>query len=126
MTITYHGNAVDIRWDVGDEIGGVITLIDGYSIEEMYIVNNTGIYGLYLGIPITLTTEKLYFPPVNSRNPNTIAPFFDNTKEQRLSFLITKFGQIPDVHYFDKAFEPILVTGDDGKEYNVIPSDQFK
>lgn len=126
MTISYHGNAVDIKWDVGDEIGGSITLIDGYSIEEMYIVNNTGIYGLYLGIPITLTTEKLYFPPVNSRNPNTIAPFFDNTKEQRLSFLITKFGQIPDVHYFDKAFEPILVTGSDGKEYNVIPSDQFK
>lgn len=27
---------------------------------------------------------------------------------------------------FDKAFEPILVTGDDGNEYNVIPSDQFK
>lgn len=126
MTITYHGNAVDIKWDVGDEIGGSITLIDGYSIEEMYITNNTGIYGLYLGVPITQTTEKLYFPPVNSRNPNTIAPFFDNTKEQRLSFLITKFGQIPDVHYFDKAFEPILVTGDAGKEYNVIPSDQFK
>lgn len=126
MTITYHGNAVDIRWDVGDEIGGSITLIDGYSIEEMYIINNTGIYGIYLGVPITPTTKKLYFPPVNSRNPNTIAPFFDNKTEQRLSFLITKFGQIPDVHYFDKAFEPILVTGDDGKEYNVIPSDQFK
>ena len=126
MTITYHGNAVDIRWDAGDEIGGSITLIDGYSIEEMHIINNTGIYGLYLGVPISLTTEKLYFPPVNSRNPNTIAPFFDNKKEQRLSFLITKFGQIPDIHYFDKAFEPILVTGDDGKEYNVIPSNQFK
>lgn len=27
---------------------------------------------------------------------------------------------------FDSAFEPILVTGEDGKEYNVIPSDQFK
>lgn len=39
---------------------------------------------------------------------------------------ITKFGQLPDSHYFDKAFEPILVTGDDGNEYNVIPSDQFK
>lgn len=25
-----------------------------------------------------------------------------------------------------KAFEPILVVGDDGKKYNVIPSDQFK
>lgn len=24
------------------------------------------------------------------------------------------------------AIEPILVVGDDGKEYNVIPSDQFK
>ena len=39
---------------------------------------------------------------------------------------IIKFGQIPDSHYFDAAFEPILVTGDDGNEYNVIPSDQFK
>lgn len=27
--------------------------------------------------------------------------------------------------HFDKAFEPILVVGDDGNEYNVIPSDQF-
>lgn len=34
--------------------------------------------------------------------------------------------QLPDTHYFDKAFEPILVTGADGNEYNVIPSDQFK
>lgn len=24
------------------------------------------------------------------------------------------------------GFEPILVVGDDGKEYNVISSDQFK
>lgn len=39
---------------------------------------------------------------------------------------IIKFGQIPDSHYFGTAFEPILVTGDDGNEYNVIPSDQFK
>ena len=29
-------------------------------------------------------------------------------------------------HYFSTAFEPILVTGEDGKEYPVIPSDQFK
>lgn len=28
--------------------------------------------------------------------------------------------------HFDVAFEPILVTGDDGNEYNVINSDQFK
>lgn len=36
------------------------------------------------------------------------------------------FEQIPDTHYFDKAFDPILVTGDDGTEYKVIPSSQFK
>lgn len=40
--------------------------------------------------------------------------------------IVIYFGQIPDPHYFDKAFEPILVTGDDGNKYKVIPSDQFK
>ena len=34
---------------------------------------------------------------------------------------ITYHGNIVDI-----KFEPILVTGDDGTEYNVIPSDQFK
>lgn len=43
-----------------------------------------------------------------------------------IRILIEKFGQIPDAHYFDNAFEQILVTGEDGNEYNVIPSDQFK
>lgn len=39
---------------------------------------------------------------------------------------IEKFRQIPDPNYFNSAFDPILVVGDDGQEYNVIPSDQFK
>lgn len=43
-----------------------------------------------------------------------------------ITFLITKFGQIPNANYFDKAFDPILVVGNDGNEYNVIPSNQFK
>lgn len=63
---------------------------------------------------------------IHSKNPNVLHHLFDNTKEQRFTFIITKFGQIPDPHYFNKAFDPILVVGDDGKEYNVIPSDQFK
>lgn len=29
-------------------------------------------------------------------------------------------------YYFNTAFNPILVTGDDGNDYNVIPSGQFK
>lgn len=126
MTINYYGNIVDIQFDTTDSSGTAITLIDGYSIEEMTIINNTGIYGLLLGAPIKLTTENLRFPPIHSKNPNVISPFFDNTKKQRFTFIITKFGQIPDPNYFDTAFEPILVTGNDGKEYKVIPSDQFK
>lgn len=126
MTIKYYGNIVDIKFDTTDSSGRDITLIDGYSIEEMTIINNSGIYGLMLGDPIKPTTENLRFPPVHSKNPNVISPLFDNTKAQRFTFIITKFGQIPDPNYFAKAFDPILVKGDDGKEYNVIPSDQFK
>lgn len=126
MTINYYGNVVDIKFDKTDSSGAAITLIDGYSIEEMTIISNSGIYGLFRGAPISTTTEHLRFPPVHSKSPNVIHPFFDDTKEQRFTFIITKFGQIPDPNYFNKAFEHILVTGDDGKEYNVIPSDQFK
>lgn len=126
MIINYYGNIVDIKFGTTDSSGAAITLIDGYSIEEMTIITNSGIYGLFLGAPITNTTVNLRFPPIHSKNPNVIHPLFDNTKEHRFTFIITKFGQIPDPHYFDKAFKPILVVGDDGKEYNVIPSDQFK
>lgn len=125
MTVNYHGNVVDINYDVNDTSGKAIALIDGYSIEEMTIIHNTGIYGLFTGVPITNNAVTLCFPPVHSKNPNVIKPLFDNTKKQRFTFIITKFGQIPDPHYFDTAFEPILVVGD-GKEYKVIPSDQFK
>lgn len=127
MTIKYYGNIVDIKFDKNDSSGAAVTLIDGYSIEEMTIINNTGIYGLFLGAPFNKAeTVNFRFPPVHSKNPNVIHPLFDNTTDQRFTFIITKFGQIPDPHYFDKAFEPILVVGDDGKKYNVIPSEQFK
>lgn len=99
----------------------------GYSFEDILIVKNSGIYGISYGIPIpTSPNITLHFPPVNSCNPNTITPLFDNTKEHRFTFLITKFGQIPNANYFNKAFDPILVVGNDGNEYNVIPADQFK
>ena len=67
------------------------------------------------------------FPPINSKSPCILHPVkVNNTKSADLRILIIKFGQIPDQHYFDKTFDPILVTGNDGNEYNVIPSDQFK
>lgn len=126
MTINYYGNIVDIKFDTTDKSGAAITLINGYSIEEMTIIYNTGIYGLFLGAPIPSTTVNLRFPPIHSKNPNVFSPLFDNTKNRRFTFIITKFGQIPDPNYFKNAFEPILVVGDNGKKYNVIPSDQFK
>ena len=126
MTITYHGNVVDMKFDVGDP-SPTITLADGYSYETIVVTSNSGIYAIGAGMPIDNRTPlTLRFPPVNSHSPNTITPLFDNKKQQRFTFLITKFGQIPDEHYFDNAFRPILITGDDGNKYNVIPSDQFK
>ena len=48
MTVNYYGNIVDIKFDTTDSSGAAITLMDGYSIEEMTIINNSGIYGLFL------------------------------------------------------------------------------
>lgn len=102
-----------------------LTLPDGYSYEAINItfINNISEFNNgslpLIGIHI--------FPPVNSKSPSTMTLIpKDSTKSCEIRFEIIKFGQIPDAHYFDKAFEPILVVGDDGKEYNVIPSDQFK
>lgn len=40
---------------------------------------------------------------------------------------MTKDFYGPFIHiHFTTPFEPILVTGDNGKKYKIIPSDQFK
>lgn len=44
----------------------------------------------------------------------------------RLLFNNNQVWAITRLALFDAAFKPILVTDDDGNEYNVIPSDQFK
>lgn len=73
------------------------------------------------------STVTLRFPAINSKSPSQIyLTKTDSSKEGSIYLLIEKFGQIPNIHYFDATFEPILVKGEDGKEYNVIPSDQFK
>ena len=125
MNITYRGNFIIIRYAV-DDPSVPITLADGYSYETLLIHGATNISVIYPEIVITQNMH-LTLPPINSKSPCIIQPIrFDSTKEGVLRFSIEKFGQIPDPHYFDKAFDPIIVVGDDGKEYNVIPSDQFK
>lgn len=101
------------------------SLPSGYTINTIHITYLTNI-GYMSRAGIQMNT-RLVFPAVNSKSPSYITLYItDLTKAAEIRFTIEKFGQIPDPHYFDKAFEPILVTGDDGKEYKVIPSDQFK
>ena len=49
---------------------------------------------------------KLDFPCINATSPCTIQPVLLNTSAKaELKFLIEEFGQIPNTHYFDKAFD---------------------
>lgn len=102
-----------------------VDLPDGYSYETLNITLVNNISEFNNGSIPTLGIHR--FPPVNSKSPSRLSLVVkDNTKSCEIRFEIMQFGQIPDVHYFDNAFEPILVTGNDGNEYNVIPSNQFK
>lgn len=128
MNIVYRGNCVRIFIEANELTNKrvPITLKDGYSYETIYIAYLHNISEL---VPYFLITNnaEYHMPPVRSHSPSTISLLVtDLSKSAEIRILIKKFGQIPDVHYFDKEFEPILVTGDDGNKYNVIPSDQFK
>lgn len=124
MIFDVAGNTVLIEFAANEPLT-IVTMPDGYSYETIHVTKATNLYGIFQIVNIQNTV--FHFPVVNSKSPCTISiSRTDNTKISRLRFSIEKFGQIPDVNYFKKNFEPILVTGDDGKEYNVIPSDQFK
>lgn len=101
------------------------TFPTGYSINIMHVtgvVNIDSLCGAHIKNDI-----RIVFPVINSKSPSSILLYInDITKDAEIRFTIEKFGQIPDPNYFNKAFDPILVTGDDGNKYNVIPSDQFK
>lgn len=128
MTIDYFGPYIEIHYDANEVSSPyqTIQLADGYSYERILINNAVNVYkvGPYKNISNGI---RITCPVVNSKSPSMLSVrILDQTKETDLRLSIEKFGQIPDSHYFDKAFDPILVTGDDGKEYKVIPSDQFK
>lgn len=103
----------------------IVTLPDGYSYETIHItfIKNIGEIA-----PFFSAQNGLYnFPPVRSHSPSTFNLYVqDLSQRTEIRLAIEKFGQIPDPNYFDNHFDPILVVGDDGHEYNVIPSDQFK
>lgn len=125
MEVSIKGNCLRIvLTETEDNI--LFTMPDGYSYETFMV---TGYININYVNPVckVITGAIYHFPPVRSKSPTTMRLLKLNASD-KASILITiiKFGQIPDSHYFDAAFEPILVKGDDGNEYNVIPSNQFK
>lgn len=125
MEAKINGNCLRIiLTEAEDNI--VFTMPDGYSYETFLLSGFTNIN--YINPSCKANQGVVYhFPPVRSKSPSTIRLLKENASSPASALItIIKFGQIPDSHYFDAAFEPILVTGDDGNEYNVIPSDQFK
>lgn len=102
-----------------------VQLPDGYSYSGIiftYLENTQYANNVHI-----ITNMQYTFPVIDSKSPCTFefAPK-DASKRIAVGGMITKMGQIPDINYFDTDFSPILVTGSDGNEYNVIPSDQFK
>lgn len=128
MNLHYKGPYIDMTFNANELSDRDITipLPDGYSYKRIFITRVTNISALFLYIDIH-TGDRLTFPVVNSKSPSTLRLFIpDLSKASEIKFIIEEFGQIPDPHYFDSTFKPILVTGEDGNKYNVIPSDQFK
>lgn len=127
MKQAYHGSYIHIQFDANELTAGhaSVQLPDGYTYERIFIhyIDNIEL-SPYMPVE---RGDDITFPVVNSKSPSILPLFIkDVSKKADIRLSIEKFGQIPDEHYFDKAFEPILVTGDDGNEYKVIPSDQFK
>ena len=127
MTNIINGCNITIKWEANELISNeyVYILPRGYTINTIHITHLTNIAAINRAI-IERNT-RLVFPVVNSKSPSCITLYIDDqTKAADIRFTIEKFCQIPDPDYFYKEFKPILVQGSDGKEYNVIPSDQFK
>lgn len=127
MTTIVNGCNITLKLAANESTSNdyVYILPRGYTINTMLITSLTNIEAVNRATIQRYT--RLVFPIVNSKSPSYITLYIsDITKAAEIRFTIEKFGQIPDDSYFDNPFKPIVVTGDDGKKYNVIPSDQFK
>lgn len=125
MEAIIKGNNIRITL-AASENNIVYTMPDGYSYETFLL---SGLQNINYINPLCKANQGVtyHFPPVRSKSPATLTLLKkDDAAEASAVITIVKFGQIPNSHYFDKAFEPILVTGDDGNKYKLIPSDQFQ
>ena len=129
MTAEYHGSFIRISF-IANELPAddhtSVELPDGYSYERIFIHQLFNIIEL-LPYQTVNKGDRITFPPINCQSPSKLfLSVKDTTKPADIRLSIEKFGQIPNPNYFDDTFKPIIVTGEDGNKYNVIPSDQFK
>jgi hypothetical protein len=106
MTIAYCGMSIHIHIPENELSNGhtTIQLADGYSYERIFIhyADNIELEPFLL----IQRGDDITYPVVNSKSPSTLPLFImDVTKSADIRFTIEKFGQIPDKHYFDKAFK---------------------
>ena len=126
MIVVCKGTFIFIQIKANELLDGhtTIQLPDGYSYERLYV---NSLNNININPQLVKEFTSITFPPVNCKSPSTISVVvLNNQQKAEMKLTIEKFGQIPDPHYFDNPFKPILVTGDDGYQYKVIPSDQFK
>lgn len=128
MNMLGSGPFIVISFDENElqENRRLVQLPDGYSFERIFINGLNNISELIPDMSIDVG-DHITFPVVNGKSPSILGLFItDISKKAEIRFTIEKFGQIPDPYYFNTVFDSILVTGADGAEYRVIPSDQFK
>lgn len=128
MLIDYKGPTISVIIDANELTDKYvhITLKDGYTFEKIKILNISNVYEI-LPYCTLQKGDSITYPPIRSKSPCTLALMITDIKKSAMCVIsIEKFGQEPNINYFNGVITPILVTGDDGKEYNVIPSDQFK
>ena len=122
-----YGNMIALNFNANELTSNnfIYKLPDGYSVHQMKIVSLNN--AIIISTNMNLSPNTYVFPIVNGKSPSTIPiNILDTSKPAYVRIAIEKFGGIPYADYFNKAFEPILVTGEDGQEYKVIPSEQFK
>lgn len=128
MILSYKGPFIFMSFNPNElsERDVTIPLPDGYSYKRIYIDRVTKISSLFLNIDIH-TGDRLTFPVVNSKSPSTLRLFIpDLSLASEIRIIIEEFGQIPDPNYFENTFTPIIIRGNNGNNYPIIPSDQFK
>lgn len=127
MTEMVFGNLIALNFNANELTNNNYTykLPDGYSAHQMKILGLNNV--VIINTNMSLNTGTYVFPIVNCKSPSAFNLYIvDITKPAYVRISIEKFGGIPYDDYFKKAFEPILVTGEDGNKYKVIPSEQFK